>query len=110
MKRSNLKILKLILIKLDSEAYIWTFGLITLAFLDFGDHHLTICPIANLGYEWCLGCGLGRAIALIFKGQFMESFEMHPLGLLAIIVLIYRIATLFTITWKLKITEYEQDA
>ncbi|GAA3652093.1 DUF2752 domain-containing protein [Flavivirga jejuensis] len=30
-----------------------------------------------LGVE-CMGCGLQRSIALIFKGEFVEAFYMYP--------------------------------
>ncbi|NRD20343.1 DUF2752 domain-containing protein [Winogradskyella eckloniae] len=29
------------------------------------------------GYE-CMGCGLQRSIALIFKGEFVDAFFMYP--------------------------------
>ena len=30
-----------------------------------------------LGFE-CMGCGIQRAIALLFKGEFIEAFFMYP--------------------------------
>lgn len=30
-----------------------------------------------LGFE-CMGCGIQRSIALLFKGQFTEAFFMYP--------------------------------
>lgn len=30
-----------------------------------------------LGFD-CLGCGLQRAIALIFNGEFISAFKMYP--------------------------------
>jgi len=35
----------------------------------------------------CMGCGLQRALALIFKGEFVAAFQMYPA--------IYSLITLF---------------
>jgi hypothetical protein len=75
-----------------SEALIWVIGLSVLVLLDpVGDTHFTICPFANLGIEFCPGCGLGRSISFLFRGEFLQSFRTHPLGLFAVIILSYRI-------------------
>lgn len=37
----------------------------------------------------CLGCGLQRAIALVFQGEFMAAFKMYPA--------VYSLLILFTI-------------
>ena len=37
------------------------------------------------GFE-CLGCGLQRSVALLLRGQFVESFMMYP-GLYTLIAL-----------------------
>jgi hypothetical protein len=29
------------------------------------------------GFE-CLGCGLQRSVALLFRGEFIEAFKMYP--------------------------------
>ena len=42
------------------------------------------------GFE-CLGCGLQRSVALLLKGQFVESFMMYP-GLYSLIALFGYIA------------------
>lgn len=39
-----------------------------------------------LGFD-CLGCGMQRAIALIFQGEFVAAFNMYPA--------IYSLITLF---------------
>jgi hypothetical protein len=78
------------------EAIVWTGGLFLLLFLDPGsEKHFTLCPFANLGFDFCPGCGLGRSIAFLFRGEFLESFQSHPLGFFAVIILSYRIFELF---------------
>jgi hypothetical protein len=79
---------------LSIEAYIWIAGLLALAFLTPGESHFTLCPLANMGFEHCPGCGLGKSITFLFHGNIMESFKAHPLGIFAVGVLVYRIITL----------------
>jgi hypothetical protein len=77
------------------EAAIWLIGLIYLAFLNSpAESHFTICPFANIGIDFCPGCGLGRSISYIFKGDFSASIHSHPLGIFALIIIINRIITL----------------
>ncbi|HEY0653066.1 MAG TPA: DUF2752 domain-containing protein [Chryseosolibacter sp.] len=70
----------------------WLAGLFLLAIINpQSETHITICPFANLGFEFCPGCGLGRSIAFLFRGEFLQSFQSHPLGFFAVIILSYRI-------------------
>jgi len=83
------------------EAAIWIGALFYLAFGDTpAGTHFTICPINNLGFDFCPGCGLGNSISLIFQGDIYESFLSHPLGLLALTVLIIRIIQLIKNNWR----------
>ncbi len=70
------------------EALIWMAGL---ALLLIGQTGLSICPLDNLGFEHCPGCGLGRSITLFLHGRFTESIATHPLGIFAVGVLSIRI-------------------
>lgn len=77
------------------ESLIWIAGLIYLAFFSPIDQtHFTICPLANMGLDFCPGCGLGHSITQLFHGNFVDSFNTHPLGLFALIIILYRIYTL----------------
>ncbi|MCH8032168.1 MAG: DUF2752 domain-containing protein [Bacteroidetes bacterium] len=83
------------------EAAIWIGALLYLAFLHTpGETHFTICPINNLGFDFCPGCGLGNSISLIFQVEIYNSFLSHPLGLLALTVLIIRIIQLLKNNWS----------
>lgn len=68
-----------------TEALIWLGGLGLLAFMpaDLSVHY-TLCPLAQLGFSFCPGCGLGHAIAHVFQGNFAGAFSSHPLGLFAV--------------------------
>jgi hypothetical protein len=72
----------------------WRFWSVALAALTFTDPHsathFTICPIAQMGFDFCPDCGLGRSIALLMNGSIMESFEMHALGIPALIIITFR--------------------
>lgn len=77
------------------EAFIWITGLIYLIFFSTVEQtHFTICPLKNAGIEFCPGCGLGHSITLFFHGHFTESFHAHPLGFIAVVIIIHRIYTL----------------
>ena len=78
-------------LKFPLEALIWLFGLITLALVSPDAGHFTICPLSNLGFDFCPGCGLGTSISLLFHGKVAASFAAHPLGIFAVIILTYRI-------------------
>lgn len=80
------------ILKFPIEAIIWIIGLIILMIYSPGEgEHFTICPFYHLGFEHCLGCGLGRSISLFFHGEIVASLQAHPLGILAVIILSFRI-------------------
>ena len=79
----------------NPEIFLWLFALILLAVLPVNtSSHFTICPAANLGIDWCPGCGLGSSISLFFRGDLINSFNTHPLGIPAVIILSGRVITL----------------
>ena len=57
--------------------------------------HFTICPIENLGFSWCPGCGLGRSVSYLMHGDITSSLKQHWFGIPAFGILIYRIVHLF---------------
>lgn len=80
---------------LGFEGAVWTAALVYLAFFfNPADAHFTICPLSNLGFEYCPGCGLGRSISLLFSGNIVESFQTHILGIPAVIIIIFRIISI----------------
>jgi hypothetical protein len=83
------------LLRGNLEAIVWVAALVWLALSDpAGGTHYTLCPLANLGFHWCPGCGLGRAISCVFHGELAESLHYHFLGAPAILILLGRIVTL----------------
>ncbi|HET7179898.1 MAG TPA: DUF2752 domain-containing protein [Chryseosolibacter sp.] len=76
------------------EALCWAAGLLSLALLNPTTGHFSICPLKNLGFDFCPGCGLGTAISFLFHGDLTASFHAHPLGIFAVVVLSFRIIDL----------------
>ncbi len=66
-------------------------------------HHWSLCPLDLLGWDWCPGCGLGRSMNLLIRGDFAGSWAMHPLGGFAWGVIIFRI---FELIKQLKTNYY----
>ena len=80
---------------IDREAAIWVVGLIVLALGNpQSDFHFTIFwPY----YVWDIkspGYGLGHSISYLFRGDVVAAIETHILGIPAVTILVWRIATL----------------
>jgi hypothetical protein len=81
--------------RVSPEAVIWLAALAGLAIVNpETGPPFTICPLANMGLEFCPGCGLGRSVSYLFRGEVAASWHAHPLGIFAVIVLSYRIVLL----------------
>ena len=76
-------------------------ALASLWWMDPYGHHFSLCILENIGVDWCPGCGLGRAMALLLKGEFSASWDKHPLAAFAFVVIVSRI---FKIIHHLKTT------
>ena len=76
------------------EALCWLSGLLSLGLSDTRPAHFTLCPLKNMGFDFCPGCGLGRSVTLFFHGDIPGSLHAHPMGIFAVIVLSFRIIDL----------------
>lgn len=56
---------------------------------------LDFCLFHSLGIDFCPGCGLGRALALLYRGDLTASFMTHPLAVFFVFVICFRIMALF---------------
>lgn len=82
--------------KAHIEGFFWMTALLLLALhspLDQG--HSSLCLAKNLNIGFCPGCGLGTSISWLFRGNLLQSFTSHPLGIPAVVILIHRIWTIF---------------
>lgn len=101
--REIAKILKEIRKTIPLEAWMWIAGLAYLFFIDpYHEQMFTLCPFHNLGLDFCPGCGFGRSIAFFYHGDFLHSFRTHPLGMIGLVIIIYRIYFLIKMNHKLK--------
>lgn len=84
------------------ELAVWLFALIYLALFAQPDaiEHFSICVYRAIGFDSCWGCGLGRSVAFALQGNLAKSWEMHPLGLPAIAILLHRIYRLIRLARK----------
>lgn len=76
------------------ELVLWIIALVLLVNTNPHEHHFSLCPLANLGIEWCPGCGLGRSISSLFHGEIRESLSFHWFGIPAVAIIGYRIGQL----------------
>ena len=91
--------------ELPWEAIIWIAGVAIVAFLDPTiERSWSLCFFERLGIvgengllSICPGCGLGHAVAYLFRGEFLLSMEAHLLGIPAVVVLLGRSISLFMI-------------
>lgn len=90
--------------RLPLELIFWIAALLLLgtANVDGGghEHHFTLCPLANLGFGWCPGCGIGRSIAHLIQGDLKESFNEHWFGIPALLIITNRIVVLIKMNLK----------
>ena len=83
------------------EAFVWICGLFYLIFINSPEvSHFTICPISNLGFDLCPGCGLGNSISYLINGNLEASIHSHPLGSFAFVIIVTRIISLIKNNWR----------
>lgn len=78
------------------ELLCWVSALIALFFLPENKSEASLCVFSALGFGKCPGCGIGHAIHFALRAEWMESLKHHPLGILAVIILLNRIRQLIT--------------
>jgi hypothetical protein len=99
-------------VKHNFEAFVWLLVLILLAFMAPDNSGPSLCVFHHLGIDSCPGCGLGHSISSALHGHFEESFRWHPLGIIAIVVLVLRIVNVFKSYYnyqKLKSELYDKN-
>ena len=73
------------------ELILWIGSIIAILTINPYSDSVSLCPLDNLGFDWCPGCGLGRGMNLLVRGEFLASWEMHPLSGLGFGVIFHRI-------------------
>lgn len=86
------------------ELIFWITSITLLALMPPGtDPHFSFCVFKMLGINFCPGCGLGHSISYLFHGDIKASFSSHPLGIFAVIIILYRIYKLSKLHFSKKI-------
>lgn len=84
------------------EALAWIAALLAMGLMDpDGAHLFSFCPFSYV-LEWCPGCGLGHAIAWLFRGEIVASWQAHPIGIPAVLLLVFRSSKLFYLQYQSK--------
>lgn len=77
------------------EPFIWLCALLWLALWNpASGSDFTLCPLKNIGFEHCPGCGLGRSVSYFLHGDVASSMKSHVLGIPATLILMFRIVSL----------------
>lgn len=86
---------------IPTELLFWTSALILLSTatpqLHGQEQHFTLCLLANMGLDWCPGCGIGRAITQLLHGNVAGSLAHHWFGIPALLIICWRIGVLMRI-------------
>jgi len=86
--------------KINLEAFVWLAGLSLLAMMNpDGTQHYSLCVFKNLGLNFCPGCGLGHSISYFLHGDLLRSWQAHPLGAIATIILLSRAFSLLRMSF-----------
>lgn len=75
-------------------------GLLLMAMMDPMNQASSLCLIDWLGFEFCPGCGLGTSISFAARGELSASLNAHPLGLLAVVIILGRVGEIFRRNYK----------
>lgn len=77
------------------ELIIWMAALLLLIIIPPGTgSDFTFCILKLSGFNYCPGCGIGHSMTEFMQGRFQDSFNSHPLGGVAVIMIILRICSL----------------
>jgi len=97
MLSALLRKLRSLYARVGFEAIIWVAAFVFLAIHNpDSQNEFTFCPLKNLGFHYCPGCGLGRSVSFLLHGDIVRSFQTHILGIPATIILLSRTITLFS--------------
>jgi hypothetical protein len=83
----------------------WMLALIALYRIDVAEKHFSFCLFQLFGFSDCPGCGIGHAMHYALHLQFNDSFNAHPLGIIALPVVIVHCIKLFINSIKPKKNE-----
>lgn len=59
------------------------------SFLVFLQRNMLTCPSKKYLHIECMGCGMQRSILALLQGNFRQSFQFHPAGILIIAIFLF---------------------
>jgi len=79
---------------LASIAVLGVLGTLHSSLFTLHSSHVTLCVPTLLGFDGCIGCGLGHSIGLALRGDVEGSLWAHSFGIPALGILLYRSVSL----------------
>jgi len=76
------------------ELLFWLTAMLLIFFMPVNTVSPSLCIFKWLGIMHCPGCGIGHAIYYALHMQFTTSFQQHPLGIAAVLIILNRIKQL----------------
>ena len=76
------------------EWLFWTTALVLLFMMHPDIETPTLCIFRWLNINHCPGCGLGHSMHYAMHLQFAASFKHHPMGIVAVLIILNRIKQL----------------
>lgn len=76
------------------ELLCWITALVLFYFLPVSEDKVSLCVFKAMGFGRCPGCGMGHALHYALRGEWSASYQQHPLGIIALLVLLNRIRQL----------------
>lgn len=76
------------------ECIFWITALVVLFFMKADTNAPSLCIFKWIHLTYCPGCGLGHAIHFALHFQFAASFQNHPMGIVAVLIILNRIKQL----------------
>lgn len=77
------------------ELSFWIMAMVVLFFMNADSSSDSLCFFHRMGIDWCPGCGIGHSIHSALHLQFATSLKQHPLGIVAVLIIVNRIKQLF---------------
>ena len=76
------------------EWVFWITALVLLFTMNADEGTPTLCIFRWLNINHCPGCGLGHSMHYAMHLQFAASFKHHPMGIVAVLIILNRIKQL----------------
>jgi hypothetical protein len=76
------------------ECSFWIVALAALYFMNANTAASSFCIFKWLHVSYCPGCGLGHSVHYALHLQFTTSFQHHPMGIVAVLIILNRIKQL----------------